>query len=369
MRSLGFDGVCDVGFAGDHGMHQRLRSLSCFLTLAVLAVCSTDAVARASHKSQSAKKPHEATGVRCTTTTRRSRNAGHAKHVVAVKHKSRRSRASASECGGLSPVRRSCGGQAGDRSGAQGQNRRGYRHQEYDRRSGGPETRRMVHPATPRDDANFSRYAAFIADNPDWPSMGLMRRRAEARLWQQRATLPRFAALPAISRQAPRAALRLRGCCLPKATATAPDDRFERPGGRRNCRSALKPRRSRLFRDLLTREDHRARMDKRIGAKDFSGAKRAAQRLGSDDLSIVKACAAVAANATKALDLLDAVASRGPSGSGLRAMPYSLDAASRSNRGRNPPDAGGRAADHGASGHGRMVARAAQSRPQAARSG
>ena len=62
------------------------------------------------------------------------------------------------------------------------------------------------------------------------------------------------------------------------------------------------------FSDLLTREDHRARMDKRIGAKDFSGASRAARRLGDEDRAIVKACAAVAANATKALDLLDAVA-------------------------------------------------------------
>src|SRR5260370_30037195 len=61
------------------------------------------------------------------------------------------------------------------------------------------------------------------------------------------------------------------------------------------------------FRDILTREDHRARMDKRIGAKDFSGAMRAARRLSDDDVSIVKACAAVTANATKALELLDAV--------------------------------------------------------------
>src|SRR4029450_5671972 len=37
-------------------------------------------------------------------------------------------------------------------------------------------------------------------------------------------------------------------------------------------------------------------------------ASRAARRLGDDDRSIVKACAAVAANATKALHLLDAVA-------------------------------------------------------------
>ena len=34
--------------------------------------------------------------------------------------------------------------------------------------------------------ANFSRYAAFIAANPEWPSAALLRRRAEARLWQER---------------------------------------------------------------------------------------------------------------------------------------------------------------------------------------
>jgi soluble lytic murein transglycosylase len=48
-------------------------------------------------------------------------------------------------------------------------------------------------------------------------------------------------------------------------------------------------------------------MDKRIGAKDISGAMRAAQLLGGDDVAIVKACAAVAANTNKAGGLLDAV--------------------------------------------------------------
>ena len=38
-----------------------------------------------------------------------------------------------------------------------------------------------------------------------------------------------------------------------------------------------------MFRDLLTSDDHRARMDKRIGAKDFSGALRSARHLGSGD--------------------------------------------------------------------------------------
>ena len=44
----------------------------------------------------------------------------------------------------------------------------------------------MVHPAPFRDARRISsRYAAFIAANPDWPSAALLRRRAEARLWQE----------------------------------------------------------------------------------------------------------------------------------------------------------------------------------------
>jgi len=34
--------------------------------------------------------------------------------------------------------------------------------------------------------ADFNRYDSFIRANPDWPSIPLLRRRAEARLWQER---------------------------------------------------------------------------------------------------------------------------------------------------------------------------------------
>jgi soluble lytic murein transglycosylase len=47
----------------------------------------------------------------------------------------------------------------------------------------------------PSGDAGFGRYAAFIADNPSWPGIALLRRRAEGRLWQERseaATVRRF---------------------------------------------------------------------------------------------------------------------------------------------------------------------------------
>lgn len=38
----------------------------------------------------------------------------------------------------------------------------------------------------PDSQAPFDRYAAFIADNPDWPGVALLRRRAEARLWDDK---------------------------------------------------------------------------------------------------------------------------------------------------------------------------------------
>jgi soluble lytic murein transglycosylase len=46
------------------------------------------------------------------------------------------------------------------------------------------------------------------------------------------------------------------------------------------------------FPDVLTRADHVARMDRRIGGKDFSAAMRAAKRVGPEQVAIVKACIA-----------------------------------------------------------------------------
>jgi soluble lytic murein transglycosylase len=38
----------------------------------------------------------------------------------------------------------------------------------------------------PDSEAGVERYAAFVRTNPNWPSIRLLRRRAEARLWQER---------------------------------------------------------------------------------------------------------------------------------------------------------------------------------------
>jgi soluble lytic murein transglycosylase len=285
-------------------MTQRLHSLSCFLTLAVLAFCSTDVVARASHRPQQARKPHEVTGVR------HHRNASkteHPKHVTAAQRNSTRSSDAPPPSAEASPLSADLAAvrdaidlarkaKTGEATAVQ-------------KTIGDPAARKLVEwfiLRHPEADANFSRYAAFIADSPDWPSMGLMRRRAEARLWQERsdaATIRNFVGDRPTSAKGRFALARV---------LLAEGDRDGAASlVRQSWRSDELSERSEadafeLFRDLLTREDHRARMDKRIGAKDLSGARRAAQRLGSDELSIVKACAA--GNTDKALDLLNGVA-------------------------------------------------------------
>ena len=285
-------------------MTQRLHSLSCFLTLAVLAFCSTGDVARASHKPLQAKKPHEATGVR------HHRDAAvktkHAKHVMAAQRKSTRSSDAPPPSAEASPLSADL---AAVRNAIDLARKAKTSEATAEQKTiGDPAARKLVEwfiLRHPEADANFNRYAAFIADSPDWPSMSLMRKRAEARLWQERsdaATIRKF-----VGDQPTSAKGRF---ALARILLAEGDHDGAQSLVRQSWRSDELSERSEadafeLFRDLLTREDHRARMDKRIGAKDLSGARRAALRLGSDELSIVKACAA--GNADKALDFLNAV--------------------------------------------------------------
>jgi soluble lytic murein transglycosylase len=286
-------------------MNQRSRPLSCFLTLAVLAVCSTDAVARSSHKHQHGKKSHEASGARHHRHAA-LKKARHAKHTAAAQRKSTHSSDAPPSSAEAAPL-------SGDLAAVKNaidlaRKAKTSEATAVQKTIGDPVARKLVEWFILRHseaDAKFSRYAAFIADSPDWPSMGLMRKRAEALLWQERsdaATVRNFVGHQPTSAKGRFALARVllaegdrdgaanlvrQAWRLDELTEHSEADAFE------------------LFRDLLTREDHRARMDKRIGAKDISGAKRAAQRLGGDELSIVKACAASGDNA---LDLLNEVA-------------------------------------------------------------
>jgi soluble lytic murein transglycosylase len=174
---------------------------------------------------------------------------------------------------------------------------------------GDPVAQKLVEWALLRSEsgARFERFAAFIRANPHWPSIPLLRRRAEARLWQDRrdaATVHSF-----LDGEPTSARGRL-------AVARVLMGEGDRAGAEREVRVAWRSAELSAeteaaildeFRDVLTRADHTARMDRRIGAKDFGAAMRAAKRLGSNEAAIVKACTAAAANSSKAGALLDAV--------------------------------------------------------------
>src|SRR5580700_11421931 len=291
---------------GAMGMNQRLHPLSCFLISALLAVCSTAAMARANHKSPHAGKPHEASGARHHRNATHEK-AGHAKHVAAKEREPARPVAAPSASADASPL-------SGDLAAVKNAIDLARKAKTTDataiqRTIADPAARKLVewfilrHPDA---DANFSRYAAFIADSPGWPSMGLLRKRSEARLWQERsdaATVRDF-----VSDRPTSAKGRFALARVLLAEGNRDDaGRMVRQAWRSDeLLERSETEAYELFRDLLTREDHRARMDRRIGAKDISGAKRAAQHLGSDELSIVKACAATSTD--NALDRLNGVA-------------------------------------------------------------
>ena len=292
-------------------MNQRLRPLFCLLTLAVLATWSTVAVARPGHKHQAAKKAHDAAAARRHHHHAAIKKGGHAKHAAA-KHEPARSHDAPPPVADIAPL-------SGDLAAVRDAidlARKGKTTEAtaIQKTIGDRAAHKLVEwfiLRYPEADVNFSRYATFIADNPGWPSIGLMRKRAEACLWQERggaATVRNF-----VGGQPTSAKGRF-------ALARALLAEGDREGAAKLVRQAWRSEELsehseadafEMFHDLLTREDHRARMDKRIGAKDLAGARRAAQHLGSDELSIVKACAA--GNDDKALDLLNDVAAEAQS--------------------------------------------------------
>jgi peptidoglycan lytic transglycosylase len=154
--------------------------------------------------------------------------------------------------------------------------------------------------------AGFDRYNTFLQANPDWSSVPL-RRRAEARLWQERrdaSTVRRF-----VGEQPATVAGRL-------AVARVLLAEGDRAGASRQVRAVwqsselsaeLEAAIVNAFPGVLTTDDDVARMDRRIGAKDFGAAMRVAKRLGSAQIAIVKACEAAEANSSKSTALLEAV--------------------------------------------------------------
>jgi soluble lytic murein transglycosylase len=291
-------------------MNRRFGPLTCCFSLAMLAALSSEASAHARHKQVEHDKKADAAG-----------KAGHHRNAALKKDKhAERSARHKSEPAGKARESKARGSTetpplSGDLAAVKDaidlvRKAKTTDATAAEKAIGDPAAQRLVEwfiLRHPDGAANFSRYASFIADNPGWPSMGQLRRRAEACLWQERSdatTVHRFTGDRPASAKGRFALARVLLAEGDRDGAT----RLVRETWRsEELAERIEAEAFETFRDLLTRDDHRARMDKRIGAKDFSGAMRAAHRLGDDDVSIVKACAAVNANETKARDLLDSV--------------------------------------------------------------
>jgi soluble lytic murein transglycosylase len=153
-------------------------------------------------------------------------------------------------------------------------------------------------------EAGFDRYAAFISANPDWPSVPGFRRRAEARLWQERRdadTVRRFVGEKALS---PMGRLALARIAMHEGDRAAAESEVRAVWQSAVLSAELETAILDAFPNVLTRADHVARMDRRIGAKDFGAAMRAAKRVGDDRVAIVKACSAALAKSEKSGSLL-----------------------------------------------------------------
>ncbi|MGZ8324456.1 MAG: lytic transglycosylase domain-containing protein [Rhodoplanes sp.] len=158
-------------------------------------------------------------------------------------------------------------------------------------------------------DAKFSRYEAFIRENPNWPGISSLRRRAEARLWQERrdgATVRGFLGEQPLS---PAGRFALARVLISEGDRGAAEREIRAAWRSGELSAELEAAVLDAFGDVLTRSDHSARMGRRIGAKDFGGAMRAAGRLGDGAVSIVKACAGAQTNSADPRKRLDAVPS------------------------------------------------------------
>jgi len=173
-----------------------------------------------------------------------------------------------------------------------------------------PLARKLVEWAILRSDdnnADFSRYRNFIAANPSWPSLIMLRKRAEAMLWQEHAGLATIRAFTGDRPISGKGRFALGRALLEKgdragAHAAIRDAWRTEPLTREAEEQVLA-----TFGDLISRTDEKARMSTKLYANENETGMRAAQRLGGSEPAVAKARIAVNQKAANARELLDAL--------------------------------------------------------------
>jgi len=142
--------------------------------------------------------------------------------------------------------------------------------------------------------AESARYLAFIAANPSWPCLKVLRSHAEAMLWVEHPkpaqVLEFFNGSPP---QTAKGRLALSRALLAQGNSEIAQKQV-REAWRNDAMSAdLESQVIKSYSEFLTRADHRARMERRLFAGDSEGAMRAAHRLGGAAVAIARALDAV----------------------------------------------------------------------------
>jgi soluble lytic murein transglycosylase len=155
---------------------------------------------------------------------------------------------------------------------------------------------------------SFQRYAEFVKANPSWPHAPLFRRRAENALWNDK--LDDAAVLSFFAGEKPTTAKGryvLARAMVAKGDRAGAEALVREAWREQDCSSDVEGKVLDMFGSMLTREDHKSRMEHRFYADDAEAGLRAAGRLGGVDVTIARAWAAVINKSRNAKSLLDDV--------------------------------------------------------------
>ena len=174
-----------------------------------------------------------------------------------------------------------------------------------------PLARKLVEWAVLRSDENdagFDRLAAFGAENPSWPSAITIRKRTESALWDEKRSAETVRNFFASSKpMTAKGKFALARALLAQGDAPAAAQLVRQAWREDTCSAGVERAVVETFGEMLTRADHKARMDRRFYDDDPDAGMRMAQLLGGTDLLIGRARKAVVEKASNAHALLDAV--------------------------------------------------------------
>jgi soluble lytic murein transglycosylase len=157
-----------------------------------------------------------------------------------------------------------------------------------------PVARKLVEWAVLRSDdasSDFARYNAFISSSPGWPNMVTLRRKAEAMMYIERVDPGVVRAFFADTKPLhPKGKISLARALLAQGDRKGAEELIRETWRTEDFPADIEQKVLEQFGDFITRDDHKARMDRQLYTSDDTGAgMRAATRLGGNEPLIAKA--------------------------------------------------------------------------------